>query len=134
MREPALIWGCDGFLGYSPRSFKRPEPVKIIKKEWIPLIHCSMKAVTGYGGTAEWIAPYDFPVAMKTGTGSTYRQGFHINYIGYAPADQPYAAFCVRITHQRNSSRARRNGYETSYKLFQGLRRIIMKHKDTGKM
>lgn len=134
MREPVLMWGCDGFLGYSPRAFKRPEPVKIIKKEWIPLIHRSMKAVTGYGGTAGWIAPHDFPVAMKTGTGSTYRQGFHINYIGYVPADQPYAAFCVRITHQRNSYRARRNGYETSYKLFQGLRQIIMNRKSKGIM
>ncbi len=93
-----------------------------------------VKAVTGYGGTAEWIAPYDFPVAMKTGTGGNYRDGFHINYIGYAPADQPYAAFCVRITHQRNSYRARRNGYETSYKLFQGLRHIIMNRKSKGIM
>jgi hypothetical protein len=122
MKEPVLIWGCDGLLGYSPQSFKRPKPVRIIKREWIPLIHRSMKAVTEYGGTAEGIAPYDFPVAMKTGTGGSYRNGFHINYIGYAPADQPLVAFCVRVTHQRRSSTARRNGYETNYRMLQGLR------------
>jgi hypothetical protein len=38
-----------------------------------------MWAVTRYGGTAGFIAPAGFPVYMKTGTGGSYRDGYHVN-------------------------------------------------------
>jgi peptidoglycan glycosyltransferase len=122
---PHLIWGKDGLLGYSPQGFEKREARRIIKREWLPLIKRSMEAVTNYGGTAGLIAPYDFPVAMKTGTAATYRRGFHINYIGYAPANDPQIAFCVRVTNKRRSVVARRHGYRVTHSLLIKLRNFF---------
>jgi len=125
LRPPKLLWGQDGYLGYSPKAFPIPASESIIKKEWLAPIQHSMMAVTGIGGTAEMIAPFEFPVAMKTGTGGSYRDGFHINYIGYVPAIKPKYAFSVRITHKRRSYIARRSGYEVSRSLIFGLRNVF---------
>ena len=67
-----------------------------------------MKAVVAPGGTAGGIAPETFPVALKTGTASHPRYGFHVNYIGFGPLPEPRYAFSIRLTHQRTSVRVRR--------------------------
>jgi len=64
--------------------------------------------VAAPGGTGAGLAPRSFPVAMKTGTAATPGEGYHVNYIGVGPMPDPSIAFCVRVTHQRNSRRVRR--------------------------
>lgn len=126
---PELIHGNDGYTGFSPRPVESLATVekglKILEPEWLDVIRDAMWGVTQYGGTAGFIAPAGFEVRMKTGTGGTWGQGFHINYIGYAGESRERIAFCVRITNKRTSPRARRAGYRTTRALLNGLRDFI---------
>jgi cell division protein FtsI/penicillin-binding protein 2 len=72
-------------------------------------------------GTAAGVAPLDYPVAMKTGTAAAWRAGYHVNYVGVAPARDPEVAFCVRVTHAPSSPLASRAGREVLAALLQGL-------------
>jgi peptidoglycan glycosyltransferase len=124
MPKPSLLHGSDGLLGLSPRRRQIDDGERVIEKEWLPVIINSMKAVSSWGGTAAGIAPFGFPAALKTGTGGTYRDGFHINYIGFGPLPRMNVAFCVRVTNLRNSSRARDAGFEVTKRLLTGLRGV----------
>ena len=79
-----------------------------------------MQAVTLYG-TAAGVAPDNFPVAMKTGTGATPHLGYHANYVGVGPLPRPTVAFCVRITHEPNSHYVSRAAREVLGTLLAGL-------------
>jgi len=131
--EPQLFAAYDGFTGLSPLRMK-PENIKgdkIISSLWLPAIREAMWAVTRYGGTAGFIAPVGYPVHMKTGTGGNYGKGFHINYIGYGPADseEDRIAFCVRVTGGRTSYRVRRAGYGVNQALLYHLK--LLREKRT---
>ena len=68
-----------------------------------------------------------FPVAMKTGTASDPRYGFHVNYIGFGPLPEARVAFCVRITHQGTSRRVRMAAVEVTARLLRKLRAVSKK-------
>lgn len=120
-RVPNQVVQQDGLLGLSP-SFgadaTRRTPLahaslasqgdqQILRREWLPALHEAMIAVANPGGTAYGIEPRGFDVAMKTGTASDPATGYHINYIGFAPAHDPEFAFAIRLTHGRTSKRVR---------------------------
>jgi len=123
---PGLFYATDGFVGLSPKELKikNIKRVKILDENWLPAIREGMWAVTRYGGTAGFIAPAGFQVYMKTGTGGSYRDGYHVNYIGYVPKDQGNIAFCVRVTGKRTSFRVRRAAYRTNRELLIRLQRL----------
>jgi hypothetical protein len=123
---PELFYAADGFAGLSPKeiqikNFKRK---KILDENWLPAVRDGMRAVTRYGGTAGFIAPPGFRVYMKTGTGGSYRDGYHVNYIGYVPGDQGNIAFCVRVTNKRTSLRVRRAAFQTNRELLIHLQHL----------
>jgi len=101
--EPTLFSARDGLLGISRRVSTVPERVRILDPEWLQPLRRSMEAVVDWGGTAHGIVPDGFPVAMKTGTAATPGRGYHTNYIGYGPKENPEVAFCIRITRIRSS-------------------------------
>jgi penicillin-binding protein A len=131
---PELVHGDDGLTGLTPHNRKSIKGVakgkKILEESWLPAIHNAMWAVTQYRGTAGFIAPSGFTVHMKTGTGGTYRDGFHINYIGYAPADntKDNIAFCVRVNGKRSSYRVRRAGYRVNRDLLYRIKQYWQLH------
>ena len=94
----------------------------VIDPAWLPLLGRAMEAVAEYG-TAAGVAPVDFPVAMKTGTGATWHLGYHANYIGVGPWPEPRIAFCVRITHEPSSGRVTRAARQVLGALLEGLAR-----------
>lgn len=120
--KPNLVKARDGYLGMSTRMLLPHEGVRVVEKEWMAPIVSSMRAVSEWGGTAAQIAPDDFPVAMKTGTGGTWRDGFHINYVGFGPADRARVAFSVRVTGKRRSATAQNAGYQVTEQLLYRLR------------
>jgi hypothetical protein len=121
---PELFYAADGFVGLSPKKRKSLKGVKILDESWLTAIRNGMWAVTRYGGTAGFIAPTGFPVYMKTGTSGSYRDGFHVNYIGYVPKDHGNIAFCVRLTNKRTSYRVRRAAYQTNRELLIRLQQL----------
>jgi peptidoglycan glycosyltransferase len=123
---PELSYATDGFVGLSPKKLKirNLKGVKILDENWLPAIREGMWAVTRYGGTAGFIAPIGFQVYMKTGTSGSYRDGYHVNYIGYVPKDQGNIAFCVRVTNKRTSFRVRRAAYQTNRELLIRLQQL----------
>jgi hypothetical protein len=58
---------------------------------------------------------------MKTGTAALPGAGYHVNYIGIGPMPDARLAFEVRVTHQRNSRRARGAAREVARLLLEGL-------------
>jgi hypothetical protein len=133
MPEPTFFHGADSLLGLNPSLETRPAGRRVIEERWLPLLLEAMAAVTGRGyssadgewwwGTAYRVAPVDFPVAMKTGTGGNQNDGFHVNYIGVGPLPNPRVAFCVRVTGKGDSNDVRRAGYELTAELLRGLGR-----------
>jgi penicillin-binding protein A len=107
MPEPYLVDAEESLLGLTSRPRPHPAPRKVIEPEWVGVLSRAMSAVST-DGTARGIAPPDFPVVMKTGVGATFRLGYHANYMGVGPWPRPTIAFCVRITHEPTSERARR--------------------------
>jgi hypothetical protein len=126
--NPRLLYARDGFTGSTPKTIKPVTAVSksgnILDEGWLPAIRGAMWAVTRYGGTANFIAPIDFQVHMKTGTGGSYRDGYHINYIGYGPEESGNIVFCVRVTGKRTSYRTRRAGYRVNRELLIRLKQL----------
>jgi cell division protein FtsI/penicillin-binding protein 2 len=123
MPSPTLVHALDGRLGFHPRRVP-PEPGRpVLEPEWLAPIVSAMEEVARRG-TASRIAPYNFPVAMKTGTASHPRWGFHVNYIGIGPMPEPRIAFAVRITHQRTSRRVRNAAQLVTRRLLRALGRV----------
>ena len=118
--EPSLLAGDSGPLGLRPRAFDLPPPERVLDPAHAAFLRSSMLGVAVYG-TASGVAPLDYPVAMKTGTAAAWRVGYHVNYVGVAPAQDPEVAFCVRLTHAPNSPAASRAGREVLALLLQGL-------------
>lgn len=122
---PTLVAAIDGKLGLHPRALPVPESVPVLDPDWAEEIHQSMEYVVRRG-TAMRVRTPGFPVAMKTGTASDPRWGFHVNYIGYGPVtDDPAnarVAFAVRITNQGTSKRVRYAAVEVTARLLRGLR------------
>lgn len=122
MPEPFLLEAEQGLLGLDPRPFAHPAARDVIDPAWLPVLGRAMEAVAEYG-TAAGVAPVDFPVAMKTGTGATWHLGYHANYIGVGPWPGPRIAFCVRITHEPSSGRVTRAARQVLAALLEGLAR-----------
>ena len=128
MPVPTLIAGEDGRLGWHP---KRAEPAPgrpVLPSSWLPDILSSMEAVAEYG-TASSMAPRSFQVAMKTGTASDPRYGFHTNYIGIGPLPDARFAFSIRLTDQRTSRKVRR---ASRYVTERFLYRLARWHRGQG--
>jgi penicillin-binding protein A len=121
MPEPTLISSSDGLLGLSPRPFGVEKGEPVIDAEWVPVVLGSMLSVVESGGTAFNVAPPEFPVAMKTGTGATPGLGFHTNYVGIGPLPDPKVAFSVRITGQRTSRQVRYASFRVTRSLLNSL-------------
>jgi cell division protein FtsI/penicillin-binding protein 2 len=123
MPEPQLVAATDGVLGLTPRT--RPHPVarRILDARAAAVLRHAMEAVTQPGGTAEGVAPSDFPVAMKTGTASTPGAGYHVNCVGIGPLPRPRIAFCVRLTGQPSSVHVSQAARQVLSTLLQGLAR-----------
>ncbi|HSR50051.1 MAG TPA: penicillin-binding transpeptidase domain-containing protein [Acidobacteriota bacterium] len=120
MPVPGLIKAHTGSLGYSIRPIERGPSRQVIDPRWVPRLRKAMRAVTRRG-TARGIAPFDFPVAMKTGTGRNPGLPFHTNYIGVGPLPHPNIAFSVRITNYWNSKHARYATRTVSRRLLRSL-------------
>ncbi|MGE0452580.1 MAG: penicillin-binding transpeptidase domain-containing protein [Vicinamibacteria bacterium] len=118
---PRLVAATDGRLGLSPRPLAPEAGSRVIEQAWLPPLRRAMAAVVGLGGTAEGVAPAGLPVLMKTGTAALYRQGYHVNYIGIAPAGDLRIAFCLRLTHQPSSSAVNRSARAATARLLAGL-------------
>jgi len=118
--QPSLYDATSGPLGLRPQGLSLPAPEAVLDPASAAFLESTMRGVAVYG-TAAGVAPLDYPVAMKTGTAATWRQGYHVNYVGVAPATDPEVAFCVRVTHAANSPRASRAGREVLATLLQGL-------------
>jgi len=120
MPEPRLVFGSCGPLGLSdvPEPLVAPRPV--LDRETVAPLLKAMSAVAVYG-TGSGLAPAALPVAMKTGTAAEHRMGYHVNYIGLAPPEDPVVAFCVRVTHRPTSRAVSRAAREVTMALFAGL-------------
>jgi peptidoglycan glycosyltransferase len=106
MPSPRFAAADEGWLGLSPRPWPGStarEPRRVVPVAWIPELRRAVADVTGPGGTAAGATPPEFPVAMKTGTASAPRVGYHVNYVGAGPLPNPTLAFSVRVTHQPTS-------------------------------
>lgn len=143
LKVPNQMVQRDGLLGLSP-SFgsdaTRRTPLahaglaalgdeQILREEWLPTLHRAMVAVADPGGTAYGIEPGGFDVAMKTGTASDPATGYHINYIGFAPAHDPQFAFAIRLTHGRTSKRVRTQAKAVSRAVFRVLEREVERRR-----
>jgi peptidoglycan glycosyltransferase len=115
-----LIEARDGVLGRSPRALRRPAPSRVLDPAWLPRLWPAMQAAAEWG-TAAGVAPPAFRVAMKTGTASQWRVGYHCNHVGVGPLPAPVVAFSVRVTHQPRSSAAGRAAREITTRLLGGL-------------
>lgn len=127
MPTPTLIAAEDGLLGLHPRAVARNPGQRVLEPTWLPILLRAMEAVADYG-TASAMAPRGFPVAMKTGTASEARYGFHTNYIGVGPLPEPRIAFSVRITDQPTSRKVRRAARFVTERLLYRLGRYARTH------
>ena len=123
MPEPTLMYSKDGKLGLHPKLLPRGADRKILDREAVEALKRSMIHVVEHG-TAMRVRTPGFPVAMKTGTASDPRYGFHVNYIGFGPLPEARVAFCVRITDQGTSRHVRMAAAEVTGRLLRKLRTI----------
>lgn len=121
MLPPHLFRSTDSFLGFSERLLPASSGWRVLEDAWLPILVGAMEAVVQPGGTAARVAPSSFPVALKTGTASDPRTGFHVNYIGFGPQPEPRYAFAVRVTHQRTSRRVRNAAFAVTRRFLRGL-------------
>jgi peptidoglycan glycosyltransferase len=122
MPEPRLVSGRCGALGLSDAPAPPPAGRAVLDAATLAILRRAMEAVALYG-TGAALAPSGLPIAMKTGTAAEWRRGYHVNYVGYAPARNPGIAFCVRITHQPSSWAVNRVGRDVTRRLLRGLAR-----------
>lgn len=124
---PTLVAAVDGKLGLHPRALPLPAAEPVLDAAWAAELHRSMRAVVERG-TAMRVRTSGFPVAMKTGTASDPRWGFHVNYIGYGPVTGDPAdarvAFAVRVTDRPTSRHVRAAATEVTARLLRGLRSV----------
>ena len=121
MSSPKILESTDTYLGYSQVQLPGASRWRVVEEAWLPAIVDAMQAVVAPGGTAARVAPAHFPIALKTGTASDPRDGFHANYIGFGPLPEPRFAFAVRVTHQRTSQRVRRATYAVTRRFLRSL-------------
>lgn len=121
--EPSLLLSTDGRLGLHPEPIAKAPRQRILEPEALEPLVGSMRAVVERG-TAMRIRTPGFPVAMKTGTASHPRHGFHVNYIGFGPLPGVRLAFAVRITHRGTSRHVRGAAVEVTARLLRKLRTI----------
>jgi len=122
MPEPVVLEAEEGPMGLEPRPMPRPAARDVVDSAMIPVLARAMLAVATRG-TASGMAPLDFPVAMKTGTGAEWRRGYHANYVGVAPWPDPVVAFSVRITYGPTSAQVNQTARAVLGQLLDGLRR-----------
>ena len=123
MPHPHLVAADDGLLGLHPRPRPVPPGRSILDPEWLAPLRSAMETVVDRG-TARGVSPRGFPVAMKTGTASHPRHGFHVNYVGYGPRVDARIAFEVRITHQGTSRQVRYVAKLVTGRLLRRLARV----------
>lgn len=121
MPEPTLVTAETGPLGLTRPPRPRPSGQRVVEPTWLPRMRRAMRAVARFGGTAAGLSPPGLSVAMKTGTASEWHHGYHVNYIGFLPAEAPQVAFCVRVTHQATSRRVNRAAREVTARLLADL-------------
>ena len=124
MPEPVLIEGESGPLSLAWHPPPRAPARDVIDRAAVKVLTRAMVAVA-VRGTAAGVAPRDFPVAMKTGTGAEWRRGYHANYVGVAPWPNPVVAFSVRVTHEPTSARVNRTARLVLGRLLEALRRNL---------
>ncbi len=124
MPEPTLVAAEDGRLGLHPRPLAAGEDRRVIDSRWVPEMVAAMETVVRAGTAQRVWPPASFPVAMKTGTASDPRYGFHVNYIGIGPMPDARLAFCVRITDRPTSVKVRYAAQQVTYQLLRNLGRI----------
>jgi peptidoglycan glycosyltransferase len=120
MPEPRIVAGGCGLLGLTDRPRPLPPPRPVLEPALAARLRRAMEAAAAYG-TGAGLAPPSLPVAMKTGTASEPGQGYHVNYIGLAPAEDAAIAFGVRITTERTSPAVMRAAHEVTACLLAGL-------------
>lgn len=120
MPEPRLVANACGPVGLVDRLAVLPPAHEVVDSRTAARLRQAMRAVTLYG-TGTGLAPRRFPVAMKTGTAAEYRKGYHVNYIGIAPAPDASLAFCVRITYRPTSRAVNRAAREVTAALLARL-------------
>jgi peptidoglycan glycosyltransferase len=117
---PRLLRGACSPLGLTddPRGPAAARPV--LEPRIARRLRAAMEAVVAYG-TAMGLGAPGFRVAMKTGTASEWRLGYHVNYIGMGPLPEPSVAFCVRVTHLGSSPVATGAARDVTRRLLAGL-------------
>ncbi len=118
------LWvnATDGALGLTPSRIAPPAATVVEEPAIAERVAIAMSAVARYG-TASGLAPRGYPVAMKTGTAAEPGRGYHVNYIGYAPAAAPRYAFLVRITNRPTSLSVRRTAQVVTSRFLSALAR-----------
>ncbi len=124
MPEPTLVAAEDGRLGLHPRPLAKGKGRRVIDPLWVPEMVAAMETVVRAGTAQRVWPPSNFPVAMKTGTASDPRYGFHVNYIGIGPMPEARLAFCVRITDRPTSAKVRYAAQQVTYQLLRNLGRV----------
>jgi peptidoglycan glycosyltransferase len=120
MPEPRVVEGTCGPLGLHDTPVPAAPGVPVVEADTTRHLLRAMRAVAIYG-TGAGLASPDLPVAMKTGTAAEYRKGYHVNYVGFAPPEDPVVAFCIRITHRPTSHAVTRAARDVARTLFAGL-------------
>jgi peptidoglycan glycosyltransferase len=120
LAQPRLASGACGALGLADAPDPLPPSREVIDPAVAARLEQAMRAVVRYG-TAAGLEPRGLEVAMKTGTASTPRAGYHVNYVGYAPVVEPALAFCVRVTGRRSSHGVRADAREVTARLLAAL-------------
>jgi peptidoglycan glycosyltransferase len=127
MPEPRLVTGGCGALGLTDR----PQPLAPGRAVLAPSVAARLRRAmetVAERGSGAGLAPPGFPVALKTGTASGPRVGYHVNYIGIAPTPDAAVAFAVRVTHEPTSPAVTRSAREVTARLLDGLaaRRVAL--------
>jgi peptidoglycan glycosyltransferase len=117
---PRLLTGPCGGLGLAGGPALPPEGRTVLEPALARRLRRAMQAVAEQG-TGAGLAPAALPLAMKTGTASERGKGYHVNYIGMIPLPDPAIAFCVRVTHERNSPAVTAAAREVTRRLLSGL-------------
>lgn len=115
-----LVAAEDGALGRSPRPLTPPSARAVFDPAWLPRLWPAMEAVAQFG-TAAGVAPAGWRLAMKTGTASQYRVGYHCIHMGVGPLPHPALAFAVRATHHHRSPHASQAAREITTRLLAAL-------------
>jgi peptidoglycan glycosyltransferase len=120
MPVPRLVTGVCGMLGLVDAPSPRPKGSEVVAPAIARRLRRAMEAVAAFG-TGASLAPAAFPVALKTGTAAEWGRGYHTNYVGFGPPEDPTVAFCVRVTNERNSPAVTRATREVTRRLLAAL-------------